>query len=318
MSRRNRASAFAAFVAATTIALLLAPAGASAQSTIKVVVNSEAITSNEIDTRARFLRMVDRSTTAASVQRAAMEELVEEKLKLQEAKRVGLTVSQAQVDGAFASIAERAKISPAQLAQGLSSQGISPETLKARIRTQLVWQQLVMGRFSRQINVSDSQIVDALAKKDGGKGAQAASSGSTSEYTIQQVVMIVRGKDGDAGGRMKEAEALRSRVSGCAGLVDATKPLKEALVKNLGKRTADELPENFREELGKLEVGKLSKPARSPVGIEMLIICDKRDVAGDFSIRSKVEQELRNQEGEVFSRRYINDLRRMAVIEYKK
>ena len=71
MSRRNRASAFAAFVAATTIALLLAPAGASAQSTIKVVVNSEAITSNEIDTRARFLRMVDRSTTAASVTVAA-------------------------------------------------------------------------------------------------------------------------------------------------------------------------------------------------------------------------------------------------------
>ena len=322
MQRRNRAAAIAVILAAAAIAFLTSADGARAQTSIKVVVNSEAITSNEISTRARFLRMVDRSTTAASVERAAMEELVEEKLKLQEAKRVGVTVPQTQVDAAFASIAARLKVTPAQLTQGLSAQGISPETLKSRIRTQIIWQQLVMGRFSRQINVSDGQIVDALTKKDGGKGAQAAASGSTAEYNIQQVVMIVRSKGGDAtgdaGARMKEAEALRAKVSGCTGLVDAVKPFKESLVKNLGKRTADELPENFRDELAKLEVGKLSKPSRSAVGVEMLIICDKRDVAGDFSIRSKVEQELRNQEGEVFSRRYINDLRRIAVIEYKK
>lgn len=318
MQRRNRASAFATAVAGATFALFVSTTGVLAQS-IKVVVNGEAVTSHEIDTRARFLRMVDRSTTGASVQRAAMEELVEEKLKLQEAKRVGITVPDSQVDSAFGSIAARLKVSPAQLAQGLSAQGISPETLKSRIRTQMVWQQLVMGRFSRQLKISDSQIVDALAKKDGGKGAQQAQGGgSTSEYSIQQVVLIVRGQGGDAAGRTREAEALRGRVSGCAGLVDSVKPIKEAMVKSLGKRTADELPENYREELGKLEVGKLSKPTRGPIGIEMLMICEKRDVAGDFSIRSKVEQELRNQEGEVYSRRYMNDLRRIAVIEYKK
>ncbi|MDK9696734.1 MAG: peptidylprolyl isomerase [Siculibacillus sp.] len=314
---RNWAPAFARILAGATLALVISTAGALAQS-IKVVVNGEAITSNEIDTRARFLRMVDRTTTGASVQRAAVEELVEERLKLQEAKRVGMSVPQSQVDAAFGSIAARLKISPAQLAQGLSAQGISPETLKTRIRTQMVWQQLVMGRFSRQLKISDSQIVDALAKKDGGKGAQDASGGSTSEYTIQQVILIVRAQGGDAAARMREAETLRGRLSGCAGLVDAVKPIKESMVKSLGKRTADELPENFREELGKLEVGRLSKPMRGPIGIEMLMICDKREVAGDLSIRSKVEQDLRNQEGEVYSRRYLNDLRRIAVIEYKK
>jgi peptidyl-prolyl cis-trans isomerase SurA len=305
------------FIAAT-IALFVSSAGAFAQSSIKVVVNGEAITSNEIASRARFLRMVDRSTTNASVTRAAMEELVEEKLKLQEAKRVGVEVQPAQVEAAFATIAQRIKITPAQLAQGLSQQGISPETLKTRIKTQIIWQQLVAGRFSKQLSISDSQIVDALAKKDGAKAIDEATKGTTAEYTIQQVILIVRSKGGDAGARMHEAEALRGHVSGCNGLVAAVKPIKEALVKNLGKRTADELPENFREELAKLEVGKLSKPNRTPLGVEMLMICDKRDVSGDFSIRSKVEQELRNKEGEVYSRRYMNDLRRIAVIEYKK
>ena len=321
MQSRIRATAIAGFLAGATFAFIASTAGALAQSAIRVVVNGEAVTSNEISSRARFLRMVDRTTTGASVERAAMEELVEEKLKLQEAKRVGIEVSQAQIDAAFGSIAQRLKLAPAQFAQALSAQGISPETMKSRIKTQMVWQQLVMGRFSRSINITDSQVIDALAKKDGkGKAdaGAAAGAGTTAEYTIQQVILIVPAKGGDAGARGKEAEALMARVSGCDGLVAAVKPLKEALVKNIGKRTADELPEQFREELGKMEVGKLSKPQRSALGLEMLMICNKRDVGGDFSIRSKVEQELRNQEGEVFSRRYLNDLRRIAVIEYKK
>ena len=318
MQRRIRASAIAAILAGATIAHVVSTAVAFAQSAIKVVVNGEAITTNEIATRARFLRMVDRTTTAASVTRAAMEELVEERLKLQEAKRVGIDVPAAQVEAAFASIAQRLKITPAQLIQGLSSQGISPETLKTRIKTQMLWQQLVSGRFSKQLNLSDSVVVDALSKKDGGKAVQEAAKGTTAEYTIQEVILIVRGKGDDGAARMREAEALRGRVAGCAGLVDAVKPVREALVKNLGKRTADELPEAFRSELANLDVGKLSKPNRGAMGVEMLMICDKRDVTGDFSIRSKVEQELRNQEGEVFSRRYINDLRRIAVIDYKK
>jgi len=317
MQSRKRATAIAGLFVGATIAFFVSTSGTFAQTAIRVVVNGEAITSNEIATRARFLRMVDRSTTGASVERAAMEELVEERLKLQEAKRVGVEASQAQVEAAFASIAQRLKITPAQLAQGLASQGVTPETMKTRLKTQLVWQQLVVGRFSKSISISDSQIVDALAKKDGKSKAE-TNSGTTAEYTMQQVILIVPAKGGDAAARTREAEALRARVDGCDGLVDAVKPLKEALVKNLGKRTADELPESFREELSKMAVGKLSKPSRSAIGVEMLVICAKRDVSGDFSIRSKVEQDLRNQEGEVFSRRYMNDLRRIAVIEYKK
>lgn len=317
MQSRTRATAFAAFLAGATIAFLTSTAEVSAQS-IRVVVNGEAVTSNEIATRARFLRMVERNTTGASVERSAMEELVDERLKLQEAKRVGIEVSQAQVENAFAGIASRLKITPAQLAQGLAAQGVSAETVKSRIRTQMVWQQLVVGRFSTSISISDSQIVDALAKKDGGKAASDGSTGTTAEYTIRQIILIVPAKGGDAGARTREAEALRGRASGCEALVDTVKPIKEAMVKNLGKRTADELPEAFRDELSKTPVGKLTKPSRTAVGVEMLMICEKRDLSGDFSVRSKVEDELRNKEGEVFSRRYMNDLRRIAVIEYKK
>ncbi len=319
--RLRRLGPIVATVAALLAPVLVAGAAQAAGATIKVVVNGEPITTNEVTERAKLLRMTNRMATA-SVDRMATEELIDEKLKLQEGKRVGVEVSDAQVDQAFGSIASRLKISPAQLAQGLASQGISANNLKTRIRAQILWQQLVVGRFNRSVAISDQQIVDARAKKQpSAKDAAAATTpdkeGTTAEYTLQQVVLALpQGVSLEA--RMREAEALRAKVTSCDGLVEATKGVREAIVKPLGKRTEDELPEAFRGLLASVPVGHLSKPNRTPLGIEMAAVCTKRELKGDFQVRSKVEEQLRAEEGEVFARRYINDLRRIAVIDYRK
>lgn len=291
---------------------------ARAASQIRVVVNGEPITSNEIAERARLLRLTSR-TSAASVERSATEELVEDKLKLQEAKRVGVTASDQQVDAAFASIAGRLKISPAQLAAGLAQQGIGAKNLKDRLRVQIVWQQLVVARFNHSVTISDSQIVDALGKKESaGKTPAAKGAGKTVEYTLKQVILVVPKQGGNEAARMREAEALRARVTSCDQLVSEVKPIDRAVVKNLGKRTADEMPEQFRGLLGDVEPGHLAKPMRTPIGIEIVAVCERRDLGGDFTVRTQVEDELRQKEGEVFARRYINDLRRIAVIDYRR
>jgi peptidyl-prolyl cis-trans isomerase SurA len=306
-----------ALLVALASAVALGPAGAA--SVIRAVVNGEVITSNEVSSRMRLMQLSSRQT-GASLERAALEELIDDRLKLQEAKRVGASVSDDQVEAAFASIAQRLKITPAVLTQGLAQRGIDAKSFKNRLRAQIVWQQLVVARFSRTVNISDSQIVDALAKKEGGDRAAATkpSEGTTAEYTLQQVVLVVASKGGSPEARTREAEALRGRISSCDQLVEAVRGLGEATVKSIGKRTEDELPGTFRGLLADVPVGRLSKPVRTPIGVEMLAVCGKRDLTGDFQIRSKVEDELRNREGEVFARRYVNDLRRIAVIEYKK
>ena len=290
----------------------------AAGASIKAVVNGEPITTNEVSERARLLSLSSRMSGPA-LERAALEELIDDKLKIQEGKRVGVEIPDAQVEAAFGSIAQRMKITPAQLAAGLGSRGVGAAGLKSRIRTQMLWQQLVMGRFNRSVNISDSAIVDALTKKQGSKEAaqQVGKDGKTAEYNLQQVVIVVpQGAGADA--RMKEAEALRAKVTSCDMLPAAVKAINEASVKPFGKRTEDELPENFRGLLADVPVGHLSKPQRGPIGIEMVAVCEKRDLAGDFQVRSKVEEELRAQEGEIFARRYVNDLRRVAVIDYRK
>lgn len=324
-SHRRLMAATKALALATMVALAgLAPSPARAQSSIKIVVNGEPITTNEINQRARFLRLVARDAGGSQLQRMAADELVEEKLKLQEAKRLKINVTEQQVDAAVASIAQRVKLAPAQFAQALGQQGIDVTTLRNRLRAQIVWQQMVLARFSRTVSISDGQIVEAIEKQrqeaaaKGKPDANAAGPRTTAEYALQQVTFVVpQAETALRPARMKEAEALRAKVTGCDSLVQAAKAYKETIVKSVGRRTEDELPDQFRGLLADTAVGKLTKPTQTPVGIEMLAVCEKREIQADLMGRSKVEGDLREKEGQIMARQYIGELRRIAVIDYK-
>src|SRR5690606_16737243 len=124
-------------VAALAVTTLLS-APVLAQTTIKVVVNDKPITSYNVAQRARLIQLTTRRGGAAA-QREAMEELIDEVLKLQETQRLGISVSKAEVDNAFASIAQRVKLSPANLSRALQQSGVNPDTLRDRLRAEIGW-----------------------------------------------------------------------------------------------------------------------------------------------------------------------------------
>lgn len=289
-----------------------------AQSQIKAIVNNEPVTSNEVAQRARFLHLVERDVPNATLETNALEELIDEKLRFQEAKRHNITVPDSAVNSAFAGIGARVHLTPEQLTQALGQSGVEISTLKNRLRGQIVWQQLVMTRFKQSVNVSDQDIVQAL-QKEAVKSGKAVQDQQTNEYTIQQIIFVVPGAAGKAGldARQHEAEQLRAKFNGCANIVAQAHSYRETVVKNLGIRTEDELPPAFVPLLTETAAGKLTKPVVLPDGISMLAVCEKREVAGNLVQRNKVEDDLRQQQGEVLARQYTQELRRFSVIEYK-
>jgi peptidyl-prolyl cis-trans isomerase SurA len=290
---------------------------AAAQS-IRAVVNGDPITSGEVAERASFLRLVMKGLGGAELTKAATEELIEDRLKLAEAKRVKMTISDSEVDAAFGRMAAGMKATPAVLTQALAQQGVSAKALKTRIRAQVTWQRLVFARFSRTISIGDAQIQDALEKKTDGPDKFAIAQGTTTEYDLQQVTIVVPKQPAGMGAqRLKEAEALRAKITSCDQLVPAVKAMREAVVKSIGKRTADELPAQFRDVLAGTAVGKLTKPVPQPAAVEMLAVCATREIQGDLTVKAKVESELKEQEGMLLARRYMAELKRQAIIDYK-
>lgn len=286
----------------------LAPAQAQ---TIKVVVNDQVITTGDIAARAKFLALTQRPPNP---ERAAMEELIAEKLQVQEAKRLGIQATNTQVNDAFNSIAQRVKLSPAQLEQALAQAGAPAKTLKDRIYAQIVWGQVVRTKFRQTVNVREQDVIAALQAKGEAKDGK-----KTTEFEITTITFVVPKSAGDAGfaRRTQEANNLRSRFTSCDEGLQFARSLPEVVVKPVGRRLQSEIPPDMLVNFNNTSVGRLTPPDRNPAGIEMIAICGKRELSSDAAARKDMEMELMNSQGELVSRRFLLELRRNAVVEYK-
>ena len=77
------------------------------------------------------------------------------------------------------------RLSPEQLTKSLESQGIRPETLKARLKAEMVWGSLVRGRFKESLQVGEKDV--AAAAQESGEATQT----EAFEYKLQPIVLIV-------------------------------------------------------------------------------------------------------------------------------
>ena len=133
---------------------------------IVAVVNDDVITSQDlIDRLALALATSGLPNNPESMQRLApqvMRGLVDEKLQLQEAARLNLTVSEQEIDNAMDTIAQRNKTNRAELVRFLTDRQLNPRTLREQLRAQIAWIKVV-GRVLRpRIVVTQEQIDLAL------------------------------------------------------------------------------------------------------------------------------------------------------------
>ena len=104
------------------------------------------------------------------------------------------------------------RITPDQLTKSLESQGVRPETLKARMKAEMVWTSLVRGRFKESLQVGEKDVADARQAK-----AAIRAQVEGFEYKMQPIVLIVpRGSPPrDDRSAEKGSRALRERVQSC-------------------------------------------------------------------------------------------------------
>jgi peptidyl-prolyl cis-trans isomerase SurA len=285
---------------------------AQAQTSIKVIVGDQPITNYEIAQRAKFIQLTQRVANATKM---ATDELIDEKLQIAEARKRGITVSEAEVNEAYGNIASRLKMSPDQLTKGLRSGGVDAKTFKDRLRAQLAWGKVVREKFRATVSVSEQDVIAALQNKL--EPGQEKS--TTTEYEISQVIFVVPAKAGAAvaAQRQKEAEQLRGRFTSCAEGLPFAKGLSGVVIKPLGRRMQSDLSNENAKMLDELAVGRLTPPQRTENGVEMVALCNRRVLQSDAAARAEIEGELLDEKGSLMSRRYLHDLKRNAVIEYK-
>src|SRR5579872_4591074 len=246
------------------ILIAASPSPAWAQQVV-VMVNGDPITNFDIEQRSKLLML---STHKQPERKDVVNELIDEKVKLKEGKKFSIDPSASDVDQSYSAMAGRMRISPDALTKSLEGAGIRPDTLKARIKTDMVWSNLIRGRYKESLQVGEKEVA-AAAGEDEKSSAQGV------EYKMHPIVLIVpRGSSPEVTeARKKEAEALRARIQSCTEANAFFKAMPNAAIRESVSKTSADIPPALREILDGIQIGHLTPPEVTKQGVEMVVLC---------------------------------------------
>jgi peptidyl-prolyl cis-trans isomerase SurA len=296
---------------AATLAVMACASPSHAQS-VAVMVNGDPITSYDIEQRSKLNVL---STHKPADRQQVINDLVDEKLKIKEAKKFGVDPTSTDIDQAYASMSSRMRITPEQLTKSLESQGIRPDTLKDRIKADMVWTSLVRGRFKESLQVGEKEVVAAVREGGSDEKEQA----DAFEYKMQPIVLLVPKGSAPAAfeTRQKEAEALRARVQSCAEANAFFKAMPNAAIRDIVSKTSADIPPVLREVLDKTPIGHLTAPEVTKQGVEMVVLCGRNPTTVDSPKKKEIREKMYSEKYEAKSKAYLQEVRKAAMIEYR-
>jgi peptidyl-prolyl cis-trans isomerase SurA len=296
---------------AAALVLMICASSSQAQS-VAVMVNGDPITSFDIEQRSK-LNFLTTHKTADRQQ--VIKELIDEKLKIKEAKKFGVDPTGSDVDQSYAGMSERMRITPEQLTKSLEAQGIRADTLKARIRADMVWTSLVRGRYKESLQVGEKDVAAAVQVD----GTDEKQQGVAFEYKMQPIVLVVPRGSAPAAieARQKEAEAMRNRVQSCAEANTFFKSMPNAAIRETVTKTSADIPAVLRELLDKTPIGHLTAPEVTKQGIEMVALCSRNPTTVDTPKKREIREKMYAQKFEAKSNWYLQEIRKAAMIEYR-
>ncbi len=308
-SRAARGLLLAGLLAAG--AALAVPAGqAFAQSSeIAIVVNNQAITTMDVQRRAAFLRL---QRTSGNLNDQAREQLINESIQLQEARRVNAVVSDEQVEQSLQRFAQGNNLTQAQLEQVLGQAGVGVEHFRNYIRAQMSWPRVVQARYASQQSNTQQDLVARMLERG-------ADQPTTTEYILQQIIFVVpEARRNELGQRQREAEQMRARFTNCESSRQFAAGLRDVSVRDLGRVMQPQLPSEWREQVMATEPGRTTAVRTTDRGAEFLAVCSAQQVSDDLAAEMVFREE--EQEGGAMQERadeFLAELKAQASISYR-
>lgn len=282
----------------------------SQASEIRYIVNNIPVTSYDIARRAAFMKLQGKR---GNLSQLAHEEMIRQAVVMSEVQRVGVRISDQQVEVAFQNFAKGNKLSSKQLSTILNQAGVTPAHFKDFVRAQMAFGQAAQLRQRRA-----NSGVNNNAKRDAVRAMlQSNDKPTATEYLLQEVIFVVPAKERskNLSKRKREAEAMRNRYSGCASGKTLAKGLVDVVVRDMGRFIAQELPQAWAADVKKLSEGKATPVKTTARGAEFVGVCRTRTVSDDrVAELTFQEQELTSQGDKTANEDYVAELRSKARI----
>lgn len=258
---------------------------------VAAIVNDNIISSYDLTQRIRLLIITSgvqpTQETLPQFQREALISLVDERLQLQELRRVEkeqkfeIIATDAEVDEEIADIARSNNMPPEQFAGALRAQGVYG-SLREQIRAQTSWQRWIRGRYGSRLRIGEDQI-SAVQQR-------LSAAASRPQYQISEV-FIDAARVGGMETAVQGAGQLIAQLQQGAPFPAVARQFSAAPTAatggDAGWVSAGEMPAEVETALDQMRPGQLSQPIPVRDGVYIIYLRDKRAGAGASLVRLK-------------------------------
>jgi len=261
------------------ILLALCPALASAQG-LRVVarVNDDAITDFDLNQRIQFAIKTSGLTDSPDLRQRmspqVLRQMVDERLQIQNAKRLGVGASDAEVQQRLAEIERGAGMSPGQFKLFLQSIGVPYEVAAQQFEAQIAWGKIVRRRVRSQVDVSEAEIDDAMNRLRANVGK--------TESRVAEIFVPVDRTESNADAK-KSADRIIDQLKRGAPFAAVAQQFSQGASAQTGGDLGWILPGSLDPTLDaaidKLQPRQFSDAIRSPAGYHILFVVERRQFA---------------------------------------
>ena len=212
--------------------------------------------------------------------------LIEETLKLQEADRLEVAPLKADVDKELEDLAAQNNTTVDEIVKTLAEDGIDVSTLRRQIAAGFVWGQIVRGRFSPQISVTEEEIDAAYQRQ--------VANASKPQYRVQEIFIRVDIPEQEAEIRNGMASLWQQIQQGANFQLVAqqiSQSPSAAQGGDIGWVQDGQLAPELNSVLRNLQEGQVSQPIRTISGYYLLRLVQRRMIGGADPLKAKVTMQ---------------------------
>lgn len=276
LSRLALIAALALTSATTALAQNQTQGPSPSAHSIAAVVNSDIITSHDLRQRVLFMLAttgVERNEeTLQRIQGQALRNLVDEHLQMQEAEKFELTIEDAEVNQSVGRLIGRNGLDPQEVVQRLADVGVSIETLRDQVRSEIAWQRIVNGLFGQRIRISDTVIDETLNR--------ISATADEPSYRMAEIYIEASEDIGGPDGALEGAKAMVTQLGQGAPFALLAQQFSSASSAASGGdmgfvKSGDVRPE-IAAVIPELDDGEVSEPIVVPGGVYVVAIIERQ------------------------------------------
>lgn len=244
-------------------------------SAVAAIVNDTVITTYDVEQRLKLMIISSggrvNPQALPQLQDRAVRDLVEEQLKLQEAKKFDLEAPETAIQSEMRNMAGQSNLTIDQLEATLKSDGVSLQALKSQIASSIVWPELVQGRYGKRARVTDDEINQTLERL--------RADATQEQMLISEICIPVpspdRAQEYYQGG-LQLIEQMRKGVPFAVVAQQFSACTSAAAGGDMGWVRAGELPSEIDEAVRELPPGAVTNPILAEGAFMIMAVRDKR------------------------------------------